>query len=160
MSKAMAKAIVESGIVDEDALLQLKRWGYITDLVPGADPIQSSVALAERIVAALEGEEEVELRSTDLDIIRDYLAHRRRGKLHVPSPEEAGKTVGMAIEYCWTRMGDVVIPWTSEAINDLLLNENTYLKPTGEARIYFADVRELFYDDHKAFVVCTPHREK
>lgn len=160
MSRAVAKAVVESGIVDQDALAQLKKWGFLTDLEPGADPVLSGVGLAQQILEAMESEDAVEMRSTDLDIIKEYLSSRKRAKLHVPDPENEGKTVGIPVEYCLTKMGEVVIPWKSESINDMLVNDDTYLKPTGEARIYFADVRELFYDDHKAFVVCTPARGK
>ena len=109
---------------------------------------------------AVESEEAVEIRATDLDIVTQYLASRKKAKLHVPNPEDPEKTVGIQVEYCRTRLGEVVIPWTSESINDTLLDERTYLKPVGEDRIYFADVRELFYGDHKAFMVCDPSGEK
>lgn len=160
MSRAVAKAVVEAGIVDQDALAQLQRWGFALDLQPGAEPIVSAAEVAQRILDAVGSDEEVELRSTDLDIIKDYISSRQKARLHVPDPEDEDKTVGIPIEYCLTQMGEVIIPWTSESINDMLLDDRTYLKPTGQARIYFSDVRELFYGDHKAFVVCTPMKGK
>jgi hypothetical protein len=160
MSKEVAKAVLESGIVDKDALAQLQRWGHLTDVEISADEAVTATGIAQRIIDAIESKDEIELRSTDLDIIKDYLKSRRRARLHVPSPEREGQTVGIPVEYSSTKMGEIVIPWTSESINDQLLNEDTYLKPTGGPRIYFADVRELFYGDHKAFVVCTPARGK
>jgi hypothetical protein len=158
MSRAAARAVVESGIVDADALAQLHRWGYALDLVPGTEPVASASALARKILDAVESEDAVELRSTDLDIIKEYSKASRRARLHLPGADD--KTVGLPVEYCVTKMGEIVIPWTSEDINDLLLDDRTYLKPTGESRIYFADVRELFYGDKKAFVVCTPAAER
>lgn len=158
MSRAVAKAVVESGIVDQDALAQLQRWGFALDLQPGKEPLISAAEIAQKILDAVESEDSVELRSTDLDIIKEYLKSSSKARLHVPSPDDVKKTIGIPVEFCRTSLGDIVIPWTSEAINDLLLDERTYLKPTGEARIYFADVRELFYGDKKAFVVCTPSK--
>lgn len=159
MSKEVAKAVVESGIVEEDAIAELQRWGYLKDIEIGPNGV-TGVDLARRILDAIESEEEVELRSTDLDIIKDYLSSHQRARLHVPAPGKPGQTVGLQVEYSVTKMGEVVIPWTSDSINDQLLNDDTYLKPTGGARIYFADVRELFYGDRKAFVVCTPAKGK
>jgi hypothetical protein len=78
----------------------------------------------------------------------------------VPNPDNPGKTVGIPVEYCKTRLGEIVIPWTSESINDTILDDRTYLKPVGEDRIYFADVRELFHGGHKAFMVCEPAKGK
>jgi len=158
MSKSVAKVVVEAGLIDENALAQLKRWGFALDLEPGKEPVVSAGEIAKRIIDAVESEEAVELRSTDLDIVKEYLSSRQKAKLHVPNPDDEAKTVGIPVEFSFTKMGEVVIPWTSEAINDMLLDERTYLKPLGKSRIHFSDVRELFYGDHKAFVVCTPTR--
>lgn len=160
MSKEVAKVVVEAGIVDRDAFAQLQRWGYLTDVDIGGEGVLSGAALAERILEAVTSEEEVEIRATDLDLIKDYLSTRRRARLHVPSPEKEGQTIGIPVEYSTTKLGEVVIPWTSESISDQLLNDSTYLKPAGGPRIYFADVRELFYGEHKAFMVCVPVKEK
>ena len=163
MTQPVTKAVVETGIVGGDALAQLQRWlqpGLPLEVPDDGEPLVSAVAVAQRIMEAVESEEAVEIRATDLDIVTQYLASRKKAKLHVPNPEDPEKTVGIQVEYCRTRLGEVVIPWTSESINDTLLDERTYLKPVGEDRIYFADVRELFYGDHKAFMVCDPSGEK
>jgi hypothetical protein len=163
MTQPVTKAVVEAGIVGGDALAQLQRWlqpGLPLDVPDGGEPLVSAAAVAQKIMEAVESEEAVEIKATDLDIVRQYLSARRKARLHVPNPEDPGKTVGIQVEYCRTRLGEVVIPWTSESINDTLLDERTYLKPVGEDRIYFADVRELFYGDHKAFMVCEPAKEK
>lgn len=158
MTRPVTKVVVESGIVDEDALAQLARWGFPIEVgQPREDYALSAADVARRILQAVEDEESVEVRATDLDIVTEYLKKRQRAKLHVPNPEEGGrKTIAIPVEFCFTKMGEVVIPWTSESINDTLLDPETYLKPIGGERIYFADVRELFYGDHKAFMVCVP----
>ncbi len=161
MSSEVAKTVVESGIVDRHSLEQLRRWGFLLDVEPKPDaPDLTASDLVDRIVEAIESRDAVEIRSTDLDAVRDYLSTRRPARLHVPNPDQPGKTVSIPIEYFITRLGEIVLPWSSDSIADLITNEGTYLKPTGEARIYFADVRELFFGEHRAFMICTPAKGK
>ena len=165
MTRPIMQVVVDSKIVDDDALAQLQRW-----MQPGLDNVAASSSegvvvsaesIAQAMLEAMTDGDAVELRSTDMDIVREYLAHSRKAKLHVPNPEPGGReTIGIPVQYCLTKMGEVVIPWTSEAINDTLLDPVTYLKPVGQDRIYFADVRELFYGEHKAFMVCEPVRNQ
>lgn len=156
MTGPRTKAVIASGIVDDDALLQLQKWGLPIDLGENIEPLLSAVGIANAMLDAVTSEDAVELRSTDLDIVRNYLDNRQRGRLHVPNPEAPGKTVGISVDYCVTTMGEVVIPWTSEGISDSLLDPESYLKPIGRDRIYFEDIRELFHGEHKAFLVCVP----
>lgn len=161
MSSEVVKTVVESGIVDANSLAQLQRWGFITDLdIKEAEQTITATEVCERILEAVESKAAVEMRHTDLDVVRDYLETRRSARLHVPNPEEPGKTLSIPMEFCETRLGEIVLPWSSDAIADMIVHEQTYLKPTGEARIYFADVRELFYGEHKAFMICTPAKGK
>lgn len=164
MNKSVVQAVVDAGIVDPDAMRQLQRWlqpGLEVSLEANEDLIVSAAGIAQMILEAISDGDAVELRSTDLDIVHEYLKSSKRARLHVPNPEPGGRdTIGISVEYCLTKMGEVVIPWTSESINDTLLDPLTYLKPVGEDRIYFADVRELFYGDHKAFMVCVPARNQ
>jgi hypothetical protein len=146
---------METGLVSKDSVEQLRRWGLLNNEAE-VHNFTNPEDLVGRIRQVLESPDVVEMRDTDLDVIRRYLTTREKAKLHVPSPDDKDKTVPLPVEFCKTRMGEYVIPWTSESIKDMLLDEKTYLKPVGKARVRFQDVRELFYDDHKAFVVCTP----
>lgn len=162
MSRPVAKAMIETGLLDHDALAQLQRWGYLLDceLDEEVDTTVSATDIAEEILEAIESGEAVEMRSTDLDIIHQYLASRERAKLHILKDDGSNKTVGLSVEYCLTKLGEYVIPWTSDPIHEQLLDPSTYLKPVGKDRVYFIDVRELFYDDRKAFIVCTPAKTR
>ena len=155
MTRPAARAVVEVGIVDKDALAQLRRWGFPLDCAAPEDVVLPPGEATKRIMEAVSSEESVEVRDTDLDIVREYMGQRLAAKLHVPNPEEGKATIGIPVEYCRTTLGEVVIPWTSEAISDILLDPMTYLKPLGQPRLYFVDVRELYYGDHKAFLVCS-----
>jgi hypothetical protein len=154
MDRSVTKAVITAGLVDSDALSQLKRWGVLDDVGQPQD-FESPEEVVECLREAIESHEAVETRDTDLDIARQYLAHREKAKLHVPSPEDPEKTIPIPIDFCITRSGEYVLPWRGENIEDLLMNPDTFLKPAGRPRVYFSDVRELFYDRKKVFVVCT-----
>jgi hypothetical protein len=159
MDKPLTQAVLESGLVDSDTLTQLVRWRMLS-----ADEVEDYAknlantpdSIVQKIHTALDSGDAVEVRDTDPDVIAHFLQTRRKAKLHVPNPDAEGKTLGIPVEYSVNKMGEYLIPWTSEGIRDLMLDELTYIKPVGEPRVYFADVRELFYGDHKAFMVCTP----
>ena len=157
MDKPVTKAVLETGIVDEASLKQLRKWGMLDD---DAQPLdfdgQSSEAIVERIREAVESGDAVQIRDTDLDAARQFLGSRQKGKLHLPSPEDDEKTVPLTVEFCILKLGEYLLPWSSEGVQTLLTNRRTYLKPVGKPRVYFEDVRELFFGDKKAFVVCTP----
>ena len=155
MDKPVSRAVLESGLIKGDWIEQLRRWGLLTteaEVRPFTEPEE----VAARIQQVLESSDVVEIRDTDLDIIQRYLSNREKGKLHVPSPEDEMKTVPIPVEFCRSAMGEYVIPWTTESIRDLMLDEYTYLKPKGAPRVRFQEVRELLYDAKKAFMVCSP----
>lgn len=161
MERPMTHAAVSCGLIDADMLAQLKKWKMLSD-----DEIESWAntalntpkSIVQKIHEALESEELVEIRDTDPDVVSLWLRTRQKAKLHVKNPEDEDKTISVPVEYCLSKLGEYIIPWTSEAIRDLLLEEGTYLKPLGKPRVRFVDVRELFYDDRKVFIVCVPEK--
>lgn len=158
MVKPVTQAVLESGLMDKDTVAQFKRWGYLPDVEVPEEVLDLDKAAA-KIRMALESGDVVEVRDTDLDIISKYLTNREKARLYLPNPEDEKKTVSIAVDYCKSKMGEYAIPWMSESIRDLLLDDRAYLKlKTGE-KIYFSDTRELYYDNQKAFVVCTPAGE-
>lgn len=147
------QAMIDSGLIDSANIAQLKKWGLLSGEGEPIEVLSSPNAIVDRIRAVLESA--VEMRDTDLDVIKLYIQKREKGKLHLP-PETGTKTVPISIEYCKTKMGEYVIPWTSEDISDLLLDPRTYLKTADKKHIRFVDIRELYYDDVKSFIVCAP----
>ena len=120
--KPVTRAILETGLFDEAAAAQLRRWGLLTTVAEEQN-FKDPDAVVDRIRQAMEGEDLVELRDTDLDVVRTYLNDRVKGKLCVPTPEDESRIVPLKLEYCLTKMGEYVIPWMSEGIQDLLLHE-------------------------------------
>lgn len=154
MDHPKSKAVLELDIADPNSISQLRMWGYLPD-VPLDPPPEDAEEAVARLREAIESHDAVEVRDTDLDIISQFLSTKQPARLYVPKPDGEG-VVGIAVEYCKTQLGEIVIPWTSESITDLLVGAGAYLKPKGQPKIYFADTRDLFFGGKKAFVVCEP----
>lgn len=156
MDGPQTRAVLESGIVPESDLAQLQRWKLLPhDLqvpVKGltADEILSKIREANNSVEA------VEIRSTDLDILKEYMKGKVQGRLHLA--DDSGPS-SIKVDYAVLPSGNIVIPWQDENIADIMLSPETYLKPVGAKRIYFSDVDDLFFGEHKAFMVCTPAKD-
>lgn len=155
---SISEAVSRAGIIDEDMVKELRKWGLpVRDLPKDMmdDPKSAIVAIEE----ALESKDAVEVRETDLHILKQYLTTQRRGKLHLKS--EQGETADFDITFGVARGvvgNEYIIPWKAENIVDMLTNGESYLLDS-RRKVYFSAVRELFFGDVKAFIVCTPTKE-
>lgn len=150
-------AVLKAGIVPPTMVAELTHWGNheTPELVIETDLRR---ALSE-IREAVESHDTVALRVTDLDALKFYEENRQVGRLYYSlrgGPAALRNATFINISYAKTREGNYLIPWTDEDIFDLMLDEGTYLKPAGGARIHFANIDELYYGGNKAFMVCTP----
>jgi len=144
-------AVLKAGIVPGTSVDELARWGME---VPESLPPEKDRRIAlSNIRESVEALETVTIRITDLDALKEYQQNAQEGRLYYSS---AKKTAFVDVTFYRTTIGNYVIPWTSEDIYDLMLDENTYLKPMGGERVYFSDVSELYYGEQKAFIVCRP----
>lgn len=159
MEGPITKAMIDVGIIDPDALKQLRVWGLMSQPVEPAGTFDSADAAAQHIIEAVESREAVAIRDTDFEVLKQYLATKVKGKLHVPNPEDPDKTVGISVYYGKTKMGEIVMPYLEETIMDSVQDDVAYLKPVGGERLYFTSVRTLYYDDHPAFVICEVSEE-
>lgn len=156
MDKPVANAVIDTGIIDYDDVEQLRRWGLLTDAEAHPEKYPTHKAVLKRIREAVFSEDAVEMRQTDLDLAKEWEKDHSSCRLYVPVPEERSKVVGINIEYHRTKMGDYIIPWTTDSIYDLMLDEETHLRVPGVGKVYFMNVEELFYGAEKAFMICTP----
>lgn len=155
MKGPITQAMLDVGIIDKDAMGQLQNWGLMSrELEDPAHEFANADEAYQHIMEAVESGEAVETRDTDFTVLKQYLATKVKGKLHVPNPDDKGTTVGIPVYYGRTKMGDVIMPYLEETIMDMLLDGQTYLKPVGQEKLFFRDTRTLFYDEHPAFVVC------
>lgn len=167
--KSVAKAVIETGIIDEDSLKEMLRWGAPiqdpgTGEMPGVDPTLSGDR--ERIVAhireALESEDQVRVDETDLDLLRLYLdeKHQKTGRLIL---KEGGKHSTKSVSFCITPMGEYAVPWTDNTVEPYVLyNGESHLKwedaDGTQHDVYFEEARDVFFGEHRAFVVCEVKR--
>jgi hypothetical protein len=157
MSK-LGKAVAASGAIDEGMLQELQKWKVPLNL-PDTVELETDVdAVISRIQEAISDKEMVEIRDTDLDLLKRFLRDRKKGRLYLVS-DSTGEKTNFTIRYCVTSTGEYAIPWESESIEDMLVADGSYLK-TDEGRVYFHTVRECFFGEHKAFIVCSGTLEK
>lgn len=115
----------------------------------------------QAIEEALQAEGLVLTRETDLDAVNYYLQGQYPAALHVVVREADGSVQEADIDcsYACTPSGEFIVRWHGDTIEDVLTNGETFLLlgEAGEGRkVYFNRVRELFFGDTKAFIICTP----
>ncbi len=164
MSKAMTNAAIEAGLLHPQVIEEFRRWGCPIVEVDTTTVAKTPEEAVERIQEVLEGDDLVKLRDTDLDVIRHYIDQQRPGQLHL---EAEGENTNITVYFCKTKLNEYVIPWRTEGIYGLMVDEKTFLSfsetdSSGKkhrVKVRFHDVRELFFGDTKAFMVCVPVEE-
>jgi hypothetical protein len=152
--RPMTKAVLEAGLITPNMLNEMKRFSPTLERDAKLEE-PKELELAAKIVAdALESSEHTLVRETDLDILRTYLDTHTEGTLHF---EDVGlkEPLDFTVTYSVTKTGEYVIAWKDESIDDALTNGVTCLR-TGVGDVFFKDVRELWYGNKKAFMVCIP----
>lgn len=153
----MTEAVLKSGIITENMLQEMKRFSPTLDRdAVTAEP--KDIEEAARLIAdALESAEYALVRETDLEVLRQYIDTSVEGFLHIEVPDT--KPIEVVVTYGKTKLGEYIIAWRGESIADAITNGMTYLEfpqpvEDGLDRVYFKDVRELWFGDNKAFMLC------
>jgi hypothetical protein len=151
-----SRALLSTGLLPLEAVVQLQRWGALPrDLNVAVEDLDEET-LVDRLRAVLDNEAITELRDTDLDALKIYLRSRYKARLYVTINNVASH---LDVSCCTTRSGDFLIPWQSESIREVLLDPSTYLRLPNQTKVQFADVRDLYFAETKAFLVCTPQEQ-
>lgn len=153
----IASAVLSTGLVDPQVLAELRRWGGVPFEPLTEEPLPRSVEeVAARIRGALESEGYILVRETDLAVLDQYTGTLTQGTLHLVLDMDAQmQDADVPISYGRTPLNEYIIPWRSVGIQEVLTNGMTYLV-AGEVRVFFREVRELFFGETKAFMICTP----
>ena len=154
----LTSAVLRTGLVDPEVLQELRRWGVFIEDVPPAK-VQSAEEVSDKIQEALESEELVLVRETDLSVLDEYLQSAKVTTLRVVFDDGEQREGEFHVTVGRTKLGEYVIPWMSTSIIDVLTNGLTHLWD-GSRAIYFSQVRELFFGKTKAFMICVPFPEK
>jgi adenine specific DNA methylase Mod len=94
-------------------------------------------------------------------VLKQYLDTQMQGVLHVEIFVAETDTTNFAdipVSFGITPSIEYIIPYRSESITEEMTNGLTHLRSAREGgpKIYFSSVRELFFGDTKAFLLCTP----
>jgi len=148
-------AVLKAGIVSQEMLNEMRRFSPTLGPDATAAEVPVDLETAARLVEeALGSAQYVLMRETDLEVIRQYVETAQGGTLHVVDEDET-TSADIPVTFGRTPIGEYIIAWKSESIADVMTNGATYLVD-GDAQVYFQDVRELFFGEQKAFMVCAP----
>jgi len=155
----LARAVTQSGALDETMLQELKKWKLPGVVVPEGDGFKSPEEAIEAIEEAMTSANQVEVRVTDLDILKNFLQTRKSGKLHLVTENGSSGTLNVTFGTINRRNYiDYIIPWNNDSIEAMLTNGESYLLDD-KKKVFFSSVLDLYFEDTKAFIICTPIRE-
>lgn len=156
----LAKAMAQSGALDASMLQEFAKWRLPGVVLPEDGMFDTPEKAVEAIEDAMTSAEQVEVRVTDLDVLKSYLQTRKEGKLHIVNDEKGTKGTWNVTFGTIKRPShiDYIIPWNASSIEELLTNGQSYLLDE-KKKVYFSLVTDLYFGEQKAFMLCTPIRE-
>lgn len=153
---SLKEEMVLSGAVDKDMVAELQSFAApldeLLDIEWDTKPKTAEEALT-RIQEAIMSRDQVEIRATDLNIMRRYLENQEEGKLHL-TDSKTGQKTSFKVIFAWSEMKEIILPWRSDNIEDLLIDPDSFLR-TGGKKLYFGTVQELYFGKQKTFLLCT-----
>lgn len=164
MTNPLAKAAIDSGLINQEALDEMRRWRPPIELPEVAPEAPTDLqATSQQIEQVLQSEELVITRETDLEVLPHYLRSQKTGILHIEvSGEEIDDQSRIAefeVIYGRTRTGEYIFAYRGDAIAEEMTNGLSYLiidDGNASEKIFFATSRDVYYDEAKAFMVCSP----
>jgi len=162
MTSPITNAVIKAGLIHPDYLKEFQRWGApieVPEILPETPKDMESAARA--IEEALQSEGQVLTRETDLEVLHQYLNTQTQGVLHVEidAADDMVNSADIPVSFGVTPNLEYIIPYRSESITEEMTNGLTYLRrydDTSGPKIFFSSVRELFFGETKAFLLCTP----
>ena len=155
MNKPVTVAVLQAGLVPPSMLSEMTHWGLPVRFVEEQPVLDTIDEIIECLRDAVEGDDAVMLRDTDLDALAHYLKGNKKAKLTVHDPLE-NRGVTTTVTYVVLPNGNYLIPWTQDdALIEMLQDPRTYLKVDGQ-RVTFQEVDELFFGGKKAFISAKP----
>lgn len=153
MSK-LTDAVVRAGVISPEQLQELAKWKLPVS-PPEAAPFDSSEEAVAAIEDAQDSFEQVQVRVSDPDALRQYAETKRTCRLRAVMDEET-KTLDW--DYGTNKLGQILIPWADDVDFDILTNGETHLVLSGGHKVYFSRVEELYLNDKRALLLCTPRK--
>lgn len=157
--RQLARIALRSGIVSPDMTAEFAKWGFYfnSDDLSSVPAPKTKEQFIEQVEQALEAEDLVIVRETDLSVLDQYLSTQKVGSLVVI---DNGTPVKFDITYGMAKTGEYIIAWRGDSISELLTNGLTFLLEKDDNQVFFSNVRELFFGETKSFIVCAPAKAK
>lgn len=157
--KAVTKAAIQAGLIDQDTVDQFKRWGAMPrgmNIERLEDPDEALKAIQD----AIQSEDQVTLKTTELDMLRHYRVptNQLRGQV-VWTDVDHGQKGTKVVLFCHY-LNKFVMPHPGDQMLRNLVNGTSYMRwtppPTrGAKRVYFDGYDEIYFGDLAAFVALT-----
>lgn len=141
--------IAKAGLLSPDMIAEFQKWGFPQEPVEVQEMTLED--LLGELEAAMNSEDMVAMRVTDPEIIKEWGSSLTKGRLMLEL--EDGSRGEVEVLFGKTRTGEYILPWRSDTISEVMCNGKTHLLVEDTA-VYFQDVRELYFGDTKAFMLC------
>lgn len=151
----VALMALKLGLISPEMRAQFAQWGEVPDIEPLE--VQSHEEVVELVERALQSDDLIVQKVTNLELIQQFCSTQRLGKLRLSMNDVKTE---FDVVFGVTILGDIILPWRSEDIRDVLLDkDNTFLIWTdgdSECGVSFRAVEDSYYGDVKSFMLCTP----
>lgn len=149
----LSKAIIRSGVIDQRFLQEMAKW-KLPQTIPDEPPFTTSDEVVAAIEEAQESANQVEIRVSDPDALKQFLKTKQPCRLVLKYEEQSAK---FDWEYGTSPTGDYILQWGADIEADILCNGESYLW-NGTSKVYFSRVQDLYFGDKRVFVLCTPRK--
>jgi hypothetical protein len=153
MANEVVKVVQQAGLVEKDTVQELRRWGAPIPVPPASSPEIPAEIAPSLIERAMQDEDFVQVKETDLEVLKQYLTTQEIGTLKLEMMD--GKREAIDIVYGKTPLGEYVIPWTEGRIADLLEDCLVHLHIPDKGWVSLKNPRELYYGDRRVFTLWT-----
>lgn len=165
----VTRALLKHKMIPADCLRELRKWGspLPTDLDATSGETSCVEDITREISEAFVSKEQVQFRTTDLDIMEKYGKEKQPAVILVP-PTEADmldEDIQLSVldiedselktEVVWLEENTVAIPWTSDDLSvwEYLVAENSVLI-SNEKKFVLKRVEPVFVGKEVIFVRC------
>ena len=154
MNKPVTVAVLQAGLLPKNVIHEMSRWGLPLSFVEDQRVLASIEEVIGCLREAVESDDAVTMRDTDLDALSHYLRNHKEAKLRIFAGIADVASV-VTVTYTVLPNGRYLIPWIDESIADAITDQRSYLK-VGDERISFSEVEELFVGGKKALIYAKP----
>lgn len=150
MANDVVKVVQQAGLVGQDTVIELRRWGSPV-IASSSGPDISADIVPLLIERAMQEQDFVQVRETDLEVLKQYLNTQDVGMLRLE--DIRGNVDGVNIIFGKTAQGEYIIPWIDETVTDACINCLVSLHVPNSGWVTLRNPRELYYGERKMFTI-------